>query len=276
MSDIKWIKLYVDVTNNKKINSIRRLPGGNDIALIWFFLLATAGDCNKNGGLFITDTIPYREEDFAAEYGFEVQQIRFALLTLEKYEMIEVFDDVVWIKNWEEYQNIEGMDKIREQTRLRNIEYRKRKKLEQRDASVTSRDAIELEQDKELEKDKYKYSLSQMRLAEFLLSRIRDNIPNLKQPNLDSWANEIRLMVDRDHREENDIHVVIDWCQHDSFWKANILSAKKLREKFDQLTAKMNCRQPAKKSAAQRFMECDDIEPGRNETDIDIHSERIF
>jgi len=40
--------------------------------------------------------------------------------------------------------------------------------------------------------------------------------------------------------------------------------------------AKSGFTQRQKKSAAQRFMECDDIEPGRNETDIDIHSERIF
>jgi hypothetical protein len=33
---------------------------------------------------------------------------------------------------------------------------------------------------------------------------------------------------------------VINWATSDPFWQANILSTKKLREKFDQLAAKMN------------------------------------
>ncbi|WP_417372990.1 hypothetical protein [Glutamicibacter protophormiae] len=35
------------------------------------------------------------------------------------------------------------------------------------------------------------------------------------------------------------IRQVIDWCQQDEFWQGNILSAPKLREKFDQLKTRM-------------------------------------
>jgi hypothetical protein len=45
----------------------------------------------------------------------------------------------------------------------------------------------------------------------------------------------MRLLLDKDGRTVEQIHHAIDWCQDDTFWRANILSAPKLREKYDQL-----------------------------------------
>lgn len=49
----------------------------------------------------------------------------------------------------------------------------------------------------------------------------------------------MRLLLDRDNATEEQIAYVVRWCQNDTFWKANILSASKLREKFPQLVAKI-------------------------------------
>lgn len=49
----------------------------------------------------------------------------------------------------------------------------------------------------------------------------------------------MRLLLDRDNRTPDQIAYVIRWSQQDDFWQANILSASKLREKFDQLVAKI-------------------------------------
>lgn len=87
---------------------------------------------------------------------------------------------------------------------------------------------------------KYTYEPEHMELAEQLKFRILDHKPNFKYPSsLEQWANTIRLMVEQDHRSPGEISSVIDWCQRDNFWQNNILSADKLREKFDQLQAKM-------------------------------------
>lgn len=59
--------------------------------------------------------------------------------------------------------------------------------------------------------------------------------PNRTKGNHDS----IRLLLDRDRYSLDQIRYVIGWCQHDNFWKSNILSAKKLREKFPQLVARI-------------------------------------
>lgn len=71
-------------------------------------------------------------------------------------------------------------------------------------------------------------------LAEYLAKRIENN--GSKLPTVtDTWIKEIRLMMDVDGRNVEQIRYIIDWCQDDSFWKGNILSPKKLRAKFDQL-----------------------------------------
>ena len=59
--------------------------------------------------------------------------------------------------------------------------------------------------------------------------------PNRTKANTDS----IRLLIDRDQYSIEQIRYVIGWCQQDNFWKSNILSAKKLREKFPQLVARI-------------------------------------
>lgn len=45
----------------------------------------------------------------------------------------------------------------------------------------------------------------------------------------------MRLMLDRDGYSADQIRAAIDWAQNDDFWRANILSAHKLRAKYDQL-----------------------------------------
>ena len=60
--------------------------------------------------------------------------------------------------------------------------------------------------------------------------------PPEKKPNIEKWASEIRLMHEQDKRDLKTIREVFIWANSDSFWRANILSPAKLREKFDQLT----------------------------------------
>ena len=59
-------------------------------------------------------------------------------------------------------------------------------------------------------------------------------------------------MLDRDGRTEEQVSTAIDWCQDNEFWRANILSMPKLREKYDQLRMQamrdQANRQPARSS----------------------------
>jgi hypothetical protein len=61
--------------------------------------------------------------------------------------------------------------------------------------------------------------------------------PEAKGELLEKWASHVRLMRTADGRTESEIKSMIDWCQADSFWRANILSTSKLRDQWDQLVA---------------------------------------
>lgn len=90
------------------------------------------------------------------------------------------------------------------------------------------------------DKPKYGPDDRPYQIAQHLLGKIRDNNPDFKQPNLQHWANDIRLAHDRDKRDYDKLDNMVDWCQNDDFWQANILSGKKLRDKYDRLAAEAN------------------------------------
>jgi hypothetical protein len=72
------------------------------------------------------------------------------------------------------------------------------------------------------------------RLCKHLAERIESN-GSKRPPITKGWRDAARLMLDKDKRTEADVHAAIDWCQDSTFWRGNILSLPKLREKYDQL-----------------------------------------
>ena len=128
MTKVSWIRVEIDMFDNKKIRHIRKLPEGNNIVLIWVMLLTMAGRCNANGYIFITENILYNSKRLADELDFDENVIELALGVLEKFGMITRDEDKLLIPGWEEHQNIDGLEKIREQTRKRVAEHRKRQK----------------------------------------------------------------------------------------------------------------------------------------------------
>lgn len=158
MADIKWIKLATNVFNNRKIKQIKHMPDGNSIILVWIELLCLAGEINDNGFIYLTKEIPYTEQMMASQFEEPLATIQLALRTFEQFEMIDIIDNVLHISNWEIYQNIEGMEKVRLQNRLRKQKQRENEKLLSIGCHVTSRDSHATEEDKEKEKDIYNKS----------------------------------------------------------------------------------------------------------------------
>jgi hypothetical protein len=76
------------------------------------------------------------------------------------------------------------------------------------------------------------------RLAFLLRSEILKNLPDARVPQntpegLSNWCIEIGRMIRLDKRKPEEIAFLIRWAQSDSFWRANILSPKKLRDKWE-------------------------------------------
>ena len=165
MGEVQWIKLYIDMFDKRKIKKLRRLPAGNDILLIWVMLLAMAGKCNAGGMIYITERVPYTEDDLAEELKFDVNTIKLALAAFEEMDMIATSKDgFISVLGWEEHQNVDRLAEIREYNRIAQQKSRAKKKLlnsvndNVNDMSMTSQRCHDTEEEGDKEKDKESHS----------------------------------------------------------------------------------------------------------------------
>ena len=161
MADVKWVKLATNIFDNRKIRQIETLPDGNAVIVVWLKLLCLAGSINDCGMVYFTREIPYTDQMMAAQFNMPLSTIQLALRTFEQFGMIEVEDDILHIANWEKYQNIEGMERIREQNRLRQAKFKQKlKALPQGNVTdnvtVTQGNATDIDIDKEEDKEREK------------------------------------------------------------------------------------------------------------------------
>lgn len=85
------------------------------------------------------------------------------------------------------------------------------------------------------ERKEYSASPKASALVVFFLQNIRTFKQDFKEPDKYQWAKEFDLMLGTDKRDDGKIREVIAWLSSNEFWRKNILSPSKLREKFDQL-----------------------------------------
>lgn len=161
MTEIKWIKLTTDLFDNRKIKQIETMPEGDSIIVVWVKLMCLAGNINDSGLVYFTREIPYTDEMLATEFRRPLSTVRLALSTFEQFGMIEIVNNIIMLSSWEKYQNAEGMDRVREQTRKRVAAHRERQKqLAECNATgnvtVTEGNAAEEEKEEDKEKE-YKY-----------------------------------------------------------------------------------------------------------------------
>ncbi|NFE93569.1 phage replisome organizer N-terminal domain-containing protein [Clostridium botulinum] len=129
MGDVKWIKVTTDMFEDEKIRLIDAMPERDTIHYIWIRLLVQAGKTNSHGFIFLGEDIPYTDEMLSTIFCRPLSSIRLALKTLSAFRMIQVDEDnFIKITNWEKYQNVEGMEKVREQNKIRAKKYREKKK----------------------------------------------------------------------------------------------------------------------------------------------------
>lgn len=156
MSEVKWIKIVTNIFDNKKIRIIESMPEGDSLIVVWLKLLILAGDVNDGGYVYFTKDIPYTDQMLSTLFNRPMATIQLALRTFEEFGMIEIFNDVIHVSNWERYQNVEGLERIREQTRVRVARFRENKRLQCNvtcNATVTDGNATDIDIDKEKEKD---------------------------------------------------------------------------------------------------------------------------
>lgn len=111
--------------DDEKIKLIETMPESDKILIIWIKLLILAGKKNENGYISLTKSIPYTDGTLATILNRPIDMIQSALNLLKKFEMISCDNNgVMKIVNWQKHQNIDGLDRIREQNRSRQQKFR--------------------------------------------------------------------------------------------------------------------------------------------------------
>lgn len=174
-----------------------------------------------------------------------IQNVRSAIVRFEKLEFLTNESTktgrLITVLNWGLYQG-----DMRKGNKEPNKEVTKSQQRGNKEVTTNNNDNND-NNDKEcnnissLNSDEY-------RLASYLFKYIKKNNSNAKEPNLDSWSKEFDKILRIDKRDLEEVKKVIAWCQQDSFWLVNILSPKKLREKYDQLALKMKTEGKPKKN----------------------------
>lgn len=121
MAETEWIKLYLKTfRTSRKISAIERMKNGDTFIVIWFKLLCLAGEINDGGAIYITPKIPFDFVSLADELKKPRAIVETAVGVFIDHDMLtRDGKGFMRITNWERYQNVEGLDKIREQTRVR-------------------------------------------------------------------------------------------------------------------------------------------------------------
>ena len=93
-------------------------------------------------------------------------------------------------------------------------------------------------QNKQGRKQVYDESSLYFKMANYFYDLILKNKPDFKKPNLQTWADDCRKIVELDKKDKDRVRKVMEFVQNDDFEMINVLSPSKLRKRFDQLEMK--------------------------------------
>lgn len=142
--NVQWLRLKVGMFDGNSFKKIKRAVFGgvsyrDKLTAVWFELLDLAGKSNANGYLIDNNEIPYQTfEDIAIMIDRDEDEVNLCMNFYLKEKMVEIVDDVYCLTNFMQYQNQEGLEKIREQKRLRQARWRERKALGLVDEKVST------------------------------------------------------------------------------------------------------------------------------------------
>ena len=201
MAEVKWIKLATDMfSRSRKIKTIEKKPDGDTIIIIWIKLMLLAGYINDGGAVYITPEVPYELDELADELRRPVDIVERALDTFQRYGMISIEDGFIYLTSWEKYQNVDGLEKIRAQTRERVARYRQNRASESCNATcnVTVTHCNDIEEEVEEDEEKEFHSFIPAPTKEevkrkFLGGELGKGVVLLSDEQMDDLLNQLSL-----------------------------------------------------------------------------------
>ena len=243
---MKWIKHDTNANQDAKLKKLRMKYGLEGYGMYWYCLELIAADVDQNK---LTFELEHDAEIIAFDTGIHYERVNEMMAYMVNLKLFESNNGVLSclklanrldksmtsnpvmrkmlgdIKVNHDAVMTQSAKPMQDKTRLDENRIDKEKEVDQVQASPKP--------------SKNKFSDRHLMFAEAMYSRFLESNETFKKPNLESWANTIRLTIESDKRAEGDLWAVFDWANRNNFWCSNILSASKLRDKYDQLLMQM-------------------------------------
>lgn len=246
---MKWVKHDTDANQDAKLQNVLLDYGLEGYGLFWYCIELIAGKVDKDN---ITFELEHDARIIARNTGSTTQKVEEMMRYFVEQDLFQSAGGVITC-----YKLARRLD----QSMTSNPEMRAIiEGLKNHDPIMTKseivmQDKIRLEEirleEKRLDKikptpspsEKKKFSDDDMKLAQWCFDDIVRFLPSFKKPNLNTWANDIRLMVEIDKRTRREIAEIWRWCREDPVdngysENANVQSMSKLRKRFDNLSVK--------------------------------------
>lgn len=134
-TDVKWVKLKVGMFDGESFKKIKRAEIGgakfrDKLTAVWFELMDFAGKCNHAGAFINSREIPFSSiDEIAIMIDREPEELQLCMQFFINEGMVEIVDNIYQLSNWTQYQNEEGLAKIRENNRIRKANSRAKKAM---------------------------------------------------------------------------------------------------------------------------------------------------
>lgn len=139
MEKIPWFKFYTCFFKRQSIVIINNLRNSEAIIITLIKLLCMATEINDRGYVYITPERPYKTKELASYMGKSEKVMENILLVLQEYGEIEIEKSgMIFVTSWSEEQNVDKLELIKEQNRIRKQRQRDRKIEMKRENHVTS------------------------------------------------------------------------------------------------------------------------------------------
>lgn len=130
MGKVEWFKVSADCFNGTSFKFMKRsdvkgLRNSRDkLESVWFELLALAAKVN-NEGYFYNDEVDYKSnKDIAIMLDRKEKEIELCMNFYLQQKMISLAEKKYFVTNFGKYQNLKGLEELREKGRLRQQKYR--------------------------------------------------------------------------------------------------------------------------------------------------------
>jgi len=229
---MKWFKHDSNANTDAKLKRVKMKHGMEGYGLYWYCLELIAQNVEAHN---LTFELEHDAELIAVDTGIHKDRIQ---------EIMTDFSD------WGLFENVEGVITCLKMAK-RTDEYTQKLIKNQPTVGILSgqnHDSIGIKsvliEEKRTEEKrtdvKSKFTKDDFSLAEKMYESLLVINPKHKAPNLENWANSIRLLREVDNRTLSEISKTWEWANKDSFWRTNILSPDKLRKQMDKLTLTMS------------------------------------